>query len=235
MIVLVGASGSPRRDLNARVFQIATQAPTLAASVNTSAFNVGNALSDPAVGAWVIASGSDSHDHRCHRPRTRCARRRGGRSGIRRIRAAIESTTRRGGLLVSSTGVHPSASQSPAVQLVPSGSHSSIDSLRVSRQPKRRSSICWVWSSPRPGFAQRAIIASGRHGNSAWSAADPDLWPSRNRCRLEEPDHGRSRRLLPQPVIAEVDSEDVPVPSRHRLRVGRSQEVSADSSHSLHG
>ena len=42
--------------LNARVFQIATQAPTLAASVNTSAFNVGNALG-PAVGAWVIAVG----------------------------------------------------------------------------------------------------------------------------------------------------------------------------------
>ena len=57
MIVLVGASGfSIAGALNARVFQIATQAPTLAASVNTSAFNVGNALG-PAVGAWVIAAG----------------------------------------------------------------------------------------------------------------------------------------------------------------------------------
>ena len=57
MIVLLGASGfSIAGALNARVFQIATQAPTLAASVNTSAFNVGNALG-PAVGAWVIAAG----------------------------------------------------------------------------------------------------------------------------------------------------------------------------------
>ena len=57
MIVLVGASGfSIAGALNARVFQIATQAPTLAASVNTSAFNVGNAVG-PAVGAWVIAAG----------------------------------------------------------------------------------------------------------------------------------------------------------------------------------
>ncbi|MGO3067213.1 MAG: hypothetical protein ACTIIT_14405 [Brevibacterium linens] len=57
MIVLVGASGfSIAGALNARVFQIATQAPTPAASVNTSAFNVGNALG-PAVGACVIAIG----------------------------------------------------------------------------------------------------------------------------------------------------------------------------------
>ena len=57
IIVLVGASGfSIAGALNARVFQIATQAPTLAASVNTSAFNVGNAVG-PAVGAWVIAAG----------------------------------------------------------------------------------------------------------------------------------------------------------------------------------
>ncbi|WP_152346179.1 MFS transporter [Brevibacterium sp. CFH 10365] len=57
MIVLVGASGfSIAGALNSRVFQIATQAPTLAASANTSAFNVGNALG-PAVGAWVIAAG----------------------------------------------------------------------------------------------------------------------------------------------------------------------------------
>ncbi|MBE8147143.1 hypothetical protein IOD13_17170 [Brevibacterium casei] len=38
------------------MFQIATEAPTLAASVNTSAFNVGNALG-PAAGAAVIALG----------------------------------------------------------------------------------------------------------------------------------------------------------------------------------
>lgn len=57
MIVLVGASGfSIAGALNARVFQIATQAPTLAASVNTSAFNVGNAIG-PALGAAVIALG----------------------------------------------------------------------------------------------------------------------------------------------------------------------------------
>lgn len=57
MIVLVGASGfSIAGALNARVFQIATQAPTLAASVNTSAFNVGNAIG-PAFGAAVIALG----------------------------------------------------------------------------------------------------------------------------------------------------------------------------------
>jgi DHA1 family chloramphenicol resistance protein-like MFS transporter len=57
MIVLVGASGfSIAGALNARVFQIATQAPTLAASVNTSAFNVGNAIG-PALGGWVIAAG----------------------------------------------------------------------------------------------------------------------------------------------------------------------------------
>lgn len=57
MIVLIGASGfSIAGALNARVFQIATQAPTLAASVNTSAFNVGNAIG-PALGAAVIALG----------------------------------------------------------------------------------------------------------------------------------------------------------------------------------
>ncbi|GAA1558006.1 Cmx/CmrA family chloramphenicol efflux MFS transporter [Brevibacterium picturae] len=57
MIVLIGASGfSIAGALNARVFQIATQAPTLAASVNTSAFNVGNALG-PALGAAVITLG----------------------------------------------------------------------------------------------------------------------------------------------------------------------------------
>ncbi|WP_181274234.1 Cmx/CmrA family chloramphenicol efflux MFS transporter [Brevibacterium oceani] len=57
MIVLVGASGfSIAGALNARVFQIATQAPTLAASVNTSAFNVGNAVG-PALGGAVIAAG----------------------------------------------------------------------------------------------------------------------------------------------------------------------------------
>ncbi|MGO2860310.1 MAG: Cmx/CmrA family chloramphenicol efflux MFS transporter [Brevibacterium sp.] len=57
MIVLVGASGfSIAGALNARVFQIATQAPTLAASVNTSAFNVGNAAG-PALGGAVIALG----------------------------------------------------------------------------------------------------------------------------------------------------------------------------------
>ena len=57
MIVLIGASGfSIAGALNARVFQIATQAPTLAASVNTSAFNVGNAIG-PALGAGVIALG----------------------------------------------------------------------------------------------------------------------------------------------------------------------------------
>lgn len=57
MIVLVGASGfSIAGALNARVFQIATRAPTLAASVNTSAFNVGNAIG-PALGAAVIALG----------------------------------------------------------------------------------------------------------------------------------------------------------------------------------
>ena len=56
-MVLVGASGfSIAGALNARVFQIATEAPTLAASVNTSAFNVGNALG-PAAGAAVIALG----------------------------------------------------------------------------------------------------------------------------------------------------------------------------------
>ncbi|MBM6591681.1 Cmx/CmrA family chloramphenicol efflux MFS transporter [Brevibacterium sp. RIT 803] len=57
VIVLIGASGfSIAGALNARVFQIATQAPTLAASVNTSAFNVGNAVG-PALGAAVIALG----------------------------------------------------------------------------------------------------------------------------------------------------------------------------------
>ncbi|MCT1552015.1 Cmx/CmrA family chloramphenicol efflux MFS transporter [Brevibacterium casei] len=57
VIVLIGASGfSIAGALNARVFQIATEAPTLAASVNTSAFNVGNALG-PAAGAAVIALG----------------------------------------------------------------------------------------------------------------------------------------------------------------------------------
>lgn len=57
MIVLIGASGfSIAGALNTRVFQIATDAPTLAASVNTSAFNVGNALG-PALGGWVIAAG----------------------------------------------------------------------------------------------------------------------------------------------------------------------------------
>ena len=57
MVVLVGASGfSIAGALNARVFQIATKAPTLAASVNTSAFNVGNAIG-PALGGWVIAAG----------------------------------------------------------------------------------------------------------------------------------------------------------------------------------
>lgn len=57
VIVLIGASGfSIAGALNARVFQIATEAPTLAASVNTPAFNVGNALG-PAVGAAVIALG----------------------------------------------------------------------------------------------------------------------------------------------------------------------------------
>lgn len=57
LIVLVGASGfSIAGALNARVFQVATGAPTLAASVNTSAFNVGNAIG-PALGAGVIAAG----------------------------------------------------------------------------------------------------------------------------------------------------------------------------------
>lgn len=57
MIVLIGASGfSIAGALNARVFQIATQAPTLAASVNSSAFNVGNAIG-PALGGAVIALG----------------------------------------------------------------------------------------------------------------------------------------------------------------------------------
>lgn len=56
-IVLIGVSGfSIAGALNARVFQIATEAPTLAASVNTSAFNVGNAAG-PALGAAVIAAG----------------------------------------------------------------------------------------------------------------------------------------------------------------------------------
>lgn len=56
-VALVGATGfSIAGALNARVFQIATSAPTLAASMNTAAFNVGNALG-PALGGAVIALG----------------------------------------------------------------------------------------------------------------------------------------------------------------------------------
>ena len=57
-IVLVGLSGfSIAGALNARVFQVAGAAPTLASSVNTSAFNVGNAVG-PALGAAVLAAGA---------------------------------------------------------------------------------------------------------------------------------------------------------------------------------
>ncbi|RII41667.1 MFS transporter [Galactobacter valiniphilus] len=57
-MVLVGISGfSIAGALNARVFQVAGAAPTLASAVNTSAFNVGNALG-PALGAWVLAAGA---------------------------------------------------------------------------------------------------------------------------------------------------------------------------------
>lgn len=56
-IVLVGLSGfSIAGALNARVFQVAGGAPTLAASVNTSAFNVGNAAG-PALGAAALTLG----------------------------------------------------------------------------------------------------------------------------------------------------------------------------------
>lgn len=56
-IVLVGFSGfSIAGALNARVFQVASGAPTLAASVNTSAFNVGNAAG-PALGALALTLG----------------------------------------------------------------------------------------------------------------------------------------------------------------------------------
>jgi len=56
-VLLVGMSGfSIAGALNARVFQIAADAPTLAASMNTAAFNVGNAVG-PALGGAVIALG----------------------------------------------------------------------------------------------------------------------------------------------------------------------------------
>lgn len=56
-IVLIGLSGfSIAGALNARVFQVAGGAPTLAASVNTSAFNVGNAAG-PALGAAALTLG----------------------------------------------------------------------------------------------------------------------------------------------------------------------------------
>ncbi|GAA4845642.1 MFS transporter [Luteimicrobium xylanilyticum] len=56
-VLLVGMSGfSIAGALNARVFQIAAGAPTLAASMNTAAFNVGNAVG-PALGGAVIALG----------------------------------------------------------------------------------------------------------------------------------------------------------------------------------
>ncbi len=56
-VLLVGMSGfSIAGALNARVFQIADGAPTLAASMNTAAFNVGNAVG-PALGGAVIALG----------------------------------------------------------------------------------------------------------------------------------------------------------------------------------
>ncbi|PRZ40788.1 DHA1 family chloramphenicol resistance protein-like MFS transporter [Antricoccus suffuscus] len=42
--------------LNARVFSLAGSAPTLASSVNVSAFNVGNTLG-PALGGWAIGAG----------------------------------------------------------------------------------------------------------------------------------------------------------------------------------
>jgi len=57
-VVLVGVSGfSIAGALNARVFQVAGGAPTLAAAVNTSAFNVGNAVG-PALGAALLAAGA---------------------------------------------------------------------------------------------------------------------------------------------------------------------------------
>ncbi|MGC5168344.1 Cmx/CmrA family chloramphenicol efflux MFS transporter [Luteimicrobium sp. DT211] len=56
-VLLVGMSAfSIAGALNARVFQIAADAPTLAASMNTAAFNVGNAVG-PALGGAVIALG----------------------------------------------------------------------------------------------------------------------------------------------------------------------------------
>jgi len=56
-VVLVGVSGfSIAGALNARVFAIAGGAPTLAAAMNTAAFNVGNAVG-PALGGAVIAAG----------------------------------------------------------------------------------------------------------------------------------------------------------------------------------
>jgi DHA1 family chloramphenicol resistance protein-like MFS transporter len=56
-VLLVGFTGfSIAGALNARVFQIAGDAPTLAASMNTSAFNVGNAAG-PALGGAAIALG----------------------------------------------------------------------------------------------------------------------------------------------------------------------------------
>lgn len=54
MVGLTGFSIAPA--LNARVFVVAGDAPTLAASVNTSAFNVGNTLG-PWLGGSVIAAG----------------------------------------------------------------------------------------------------------------------------------------------------------------------------------
>lgn len=57
LIVLLGAvafvAAAP---LNARVFALAGEAPTLASATNTSAFNVGNSLG-PAVGGLAIAAG----------------------------------------------------------------------------------------------------------------------------------------------------------------------------------
>ncbi|MFC8731762.1 Cmx/CmrA family chloramphenicol efflux MFS transporter [Luteimicrobium sp. NPDC057192] len=56
-VLLVGMSAfSIAGALNARVFQIAADAPTLAASMNTAAFNIGNAAG-PALGGAVIALG----------------------------------------------------------------------------------------------------------------------------------------------------------------------------------
>jgi MFS transporter, DHA1 family, chloramphenicol resistance protein len=56
-IMLVGAAGfSIAPAINARVFVVAGDAPTLAASVNTSAFNVGNTLG-PWLGGLVISAG----------------------------------------------------------------------------------------------------------------------------------------------------------------------------------